>query len=151
MHMPIERTEPSDLKVHFCQDLPPQSQISSGEPSLALRALTLTHRFEAWLCSVCAEPTAVFATWPPDDPFDAVLDEPLPDVDLPWEPFPESPGLALGVPLEPGLAPAEGEAGGPVLTGGDTGGTPPGQIGAGAPGFFAAGPWRWFAAFDAEP
>ena len=45
--MPIERMVPSDLKDHFCQDFPAQSQICRGEPSRAARALTLMQRFEA--------------------------------------------------------------------------------------------------------
>jgi hypothetical protein len=146
----MERTEPSDLKVHFCQEFPPQFAICSGEPSLALCALTLAHRFEAWLLNERAELTGAAAVWsldellrePPDDP----PDEPPPEAGLPSDPFPCSPGFAPGVPLSLGFALAEGDAGGPLLTGGDAGGTPPGQFGAGAPGFVA--PDRWFAADD---
>jgi hypothetical protein len=65
MHIPIERTEPSDLNVHFCQDAPPQSQISSGEPSLALRALTLIQRPEAALEIERADPDRAAFAWPP--------------------------------------------------------------------------------------
>src|SRR2546422_11200739 len=36
----------SDRKLHSCQDAPWQSQICSGEPPWAARALTLMQRFE---------------------------------------------------------------------------------------------------------
>src|SRR3569833_1487496 len=76
MHMPIERTVPSGLKVHFCHDAPPQSQICNGEPSLALRALTLMHRPEAKLEMERAEPAAALPAEPPDAP--------RPEDELPW-------------------------------------------------------------------
>jgi hypothetical protein len=88
MHMPIDRTVPSDLKVHFCQDALPQLQISSGEPSLALRALTLMQRPEAALEIERAELTAALPTDPPEEP---LAEEP--EEDELWECCAEVPGF----------------------------------------------------------
>jgi hypothetical protein len=131
MHMPIERTVPSELKLHFCHDAPPQSQICSGEPSLALRALTLMHRPEAKLEIERVELTAALPAEPPDEPW--------PEDALPWDCLADAPDFPAGVPPLPGLAPFDGEADGLPVTGGDTEGAAPGQFGAGAPGFRAPG------------
>ncbi|GAB2847501.1 hypothetical protein GCM10027176_58890 [Actinoallomurus bryophytorum] len=75
MHMPIDRTVPSDLKVHFCHDALPQLQISSGDPSLALRALTLMQRPESALEIRRAEPAAALLAEPPEAPLPEELEE----------------------------------------------------------------------------
>src|SRR3569833_2841902 len=131
MHMPIERTVPSGLKVHFCHAAPPQSQICNGEPSLALRALTLMHRPEAKLEMERAEPAAALPAEPPD--------EPRPEDELPWDRSADAPDFrACGPPL-PGLALSGGVAAGPPAAGGAGLAGAPGQCGGGAPGFCAPG------------